>query len=119
MNIRGLSNIFTPLISKASRREETLGADRDREGGAGNDGGQGRNRRLTEDEVQEVLKKVRELPGFKDQSLSARVEVSDGVRVIWIEDLGGKVVRRIPESQMTSLLSSSSDRPGHILNTAA
>lgn len=119
MNIRGLSNIFTPVFSKANRREETSGADRDRENGNGAEGGSQQQRKMNQDEVLELLKKVRELPGFKDQSLSVRLEDSNGVRVIWIEDPTGKVIRRIPEAQFSSLLTSMPNKPGQILNTAA
>jgi uncharacterized FlaG/YvyC family protein len=119
MNIRGITNIFTPLTSKANRREETAGADRDREGSSGGDGGNEKRPKLTDQEVQDALKKVQSLPGFKDQSLSARVEDRNGIKTIWIEDSAGKVIRRIPESQFASILVSTPNKPGHILNTAA
>lgn len=120
MNIRALTNIFTPqAAAKANRREETSGADRDREGGTGGDGGSGQGRKLTDEEIQEALKRVRDLPGFKDQSLSAKVEETNGIKVVWILDSSGKVIRRIPESQLHSLLGVTPGHPGHILNTAA
>jgi uncharacterized FlaG/YvyC family protein len=122
MNIKSLANIFTatPVIKRsevAQRMKSEASADRD--ANAQYDGGQdGEKRSLTAEELELALQHLRALSGVKDNHLQVTVREQDGLKVIFIEDPTGKVIRRIPEWDLLALLKNRSNSPGQLLNKA-
>lgn len=124
MDIKGLARNIIPLgaVKQAQEAKNTRSktdANNDREGnGQASSGEEQKRRKLTVEEVEEAVKYLRELPGVKDNALSVRAAEVDGVTVVYVEDRDGKVVRRIPESELGYLTSNRQKKSGHLLNKA-
>jgi hypothetical protein len=121
MNIKGLnSSPVLSIDSKArieSKTRAQSSADRDADGRSPQDGGE-EKRHLKQQEFDEALKALGEMPGLKSNHLSIKVEVKDDCRVILILDPDGQVVRRLSEHQLW-LATRDKDRPtGKILDKA-
>lgn len=121
MNIKSVvSNPILPVDSK-NRVEggvRTKGStDRDANGKR-EDGGEPEKRNLSEQEFEEALSILKSLPGLKTSDLSLRAEITDGVRVVYIEDADGKVVRRLTESQLWTATRDKDRQTGAIFDKA-
>ncbi len=101
--------------SKATTMENT--ADREPQGEAGEKGGRSR-RDLTPEEIDEAVLVLKALAGVVNNGLLIRVETTDGITVVYIEDASGKVVRRIPTSELSALTKDRDKKTGHLLNKA-
>lgn len=124
MDIKGLARNVIPFPSVNKKDEakakSKLDADNEKEGNgqSAGDGGQKR-RHLSPEEVTEAIQFLENLAGVKDNNLTVRREVSpEGVTIVYICDRDGKVVRRIPESELSSLNTSKDKKSGHLLNKA-
>ncbi len=71
-------------------------------------------RPLTEEEFQEAVRMIESHPGVKNNHLKVHVTLVGKRRFVVIEDLQGKVVRRIEEEDLGSILHSQEDRPGSL-----
>ena len=106
-----------------TRARVKTGDTTDREGNGQQSQGQGdgerKRRNLTPAEIDEAKKILEALPGMKDSSLSVRVmRNEEGLPSLVIVDSLGKTVRRIPESEITSITANRSQTSGHLLNKA-
>ena len=125
MDIKGIARNILPLgptkpdaVQEARTRSKTdANNDREGDGQATSDEDQ-RRRNLSPEEIQEAVKYLEGLPGVKENGLTLRLETKDGVSVVYIEDRAGKVVRRIPESELSLLTSNRQKKSGHLLNKA-
>lgn len=124
MDIKGLARNVIPFPS-VNKKEEAkakskLDADNEKEGNGQSSGDGGQKRRnLTPEEVTEAIQFLENLAGVKDNNLTIRRDVSpEGVTVVYICDRDGKVVRRIPESELSTLNTSKDKKNGHLLNKA-
>jgi uncharacterized FlaG/YvyC family protein len=118
MNIRGLTGIFSPLVYKA--REKIAGnasADRDAHGEQGQQNSE-RRRNLSQEELEKAVAFLVENPGVKSNNLNVRLDQTGVAPVILILDASGKVIRRIPEADISLMDSSKAERKGAILNRA-
>ena len=106
-----IRNILPPVLGKVSEtklREATTSethttSDRDANGQQQREE-QAPRRNLTEEELQAAVKTLEALPGVKDNGLKFRLSRSeDGVPVVYVEDRDGKIVRRIPETELSQL----------------
>lgn len=107
MNIKGLGiqNIFTAeQVSRTENREKLRYADTtDRDAnGRREQGGQDEGP-PTEEHVQKAIEYLKNHPGVKDNNLVVKRLQVDSKVVLVIEDLQGKVVRRIPDNQIRAL----------------
>lgn len=75
-------------------------------------------RHLTDQEFDEAIKALEEMPGLKSNNLTIKVERSADVRVILIMDGSGKVVRRLSESQLWLATRDRDKQTGRILDKA-
>lgn len=112
-------------ISESKRRELVQGeaktsADRDPGTPSDQPHGDSPKRNLSDEEIQEAIKHLEALPGVKDNELRIRLERVDGIPVVYVEDRQGKVVRRIPESElsMVKARTQESKTTGNLLNRA-
>ena len=70
------------------------------------------------EELIEAIQYLNNLQGIKDNNLQVRMSEADGIHVIYIEDLKGKVIRRIPELEIPALLADQSRTKGQLLDRA-
>ncbi len=75
-------------------------------------------RNLSPEELKEAIVYLEGLEGVKMNNLKVRLAVADGVSVVYIEDQLGKVVRRIPEAELSVLTQNRQKKSGHLLNKA-
>jgi hypothetical protein len=76
-------------------------------------------KKLNDSEFEEAFKVLKGMPGLKSNDLSLRVEVgADGMRIVYIEDLNGKVIRRLTESQLWLATRDKDRQTGAILDKA-
>jgi uncharacterized FlaG/YvyC family protein len=122
---RGIFSAISSPISESKRREFVQGETKtssDRDPGTGQDQHQqdAPHKSLSEEEMKQVLKHLEELPGVKDNSLRIRFERKDGIAVVYVEDRDGKVVRRIPEAELSLIKSRSQENKatGNLINRA-
>jgi uncharacterized FlaG/YvyC family protein len=122
MDIKGIARNLGPLApvktpETVSTRTKT-DANNDREGNGQAAGEEQKRRRLTSEEINEAVKYLEGLAGIKDNNLRVRLESKDDAIVVYVEDNDGKVVRRIPESELVSLTANRDRKSGHLLNRA-
>jgi len=123
--IRNILPFSLNSISESKRRELVQGeaktaADRDPGSAQDQQHGETPRRNLSDDEIQEAIKHLEALPGVKDNGLRVRLERTDGIPVVYVEDRNGKVVRRIPETELSMIKSRSQENKttGNLLNRA-
>lgn len=75
-------------------------------------------RHLNDQEFDEALKILKEHPGLKASSLTIKVEKEGDARVVLICEPGGKVVRRLSESQLWLATRDRDKQTGRILDKA-
>ena len=115
----------TAQAAAAKRRSQTENAaDRDADGRQQQgEGDEKPPAHLSDSEIAEIIAYLEGLPGVKDNNLVARLRDQDGIKVIFVEDSLGKVVRRIPEAEFHVLLKSKrAAQPkssGNLLNKTA
>lgn len=123
MDVKGLVRNIIPLAPQAAKEARKSvktdnATDRDPNGQSSQGGDQGPRRQFTQEELEEAVKRIEALPGFKDNGLRARLAQAEGVSVVYIEDAFGKVVRRIPEAELGALTAAQDKKSGHLLNKA-
>jgi uncharacterized FlaG/YvyC family protein len=122
MNIKSTIRAILPSTVQATRdlvRARTgESADRDPNGQQPGQE-QEKKRELTPEQIKEAIQYLENLPGVKDNHLTVRLDMSDGTAVVFIEDPTGKVVRRIPQSELGSLTADREKKSGHLLSKSA
>lgn len=98
-------------------RSESSAKDRDGDGRRSRDE-QPRKLKLTDEEIEKALQALKNLEGVQANDLIVEIEVQGEIRVAMIKDINGNVVRRIPESELWSLVTRSETEPekGSLLN---
>lgn len=122
MNIKGLVNNVLPFAVKKKEEPKTqsaFDADNDKEGN-GQSAGEGdqRRRNLSPEEIADAIKFLQNMNGVKENGLTVRAETNDGITIVFIEDRDGKIVRRIPESDLSMLTGNKDRKTGTLLNKA-
>ena len=129
MDVKQAARSILPLslgkVSEAKLRDATTSeakttSDRDANGQQPQ-GDAPPKRNLTDEELQEAMKILESLPGVKDNGLTFRLmRGENGVPVVHVEDRLGKIVRRIPESELSQLKARNVDpkSTGNLLNKA-
>ena len=121
MNIKGVNlNPILPIDQKARVEGKTRAqssTDRDANGQR-QQAEQEQKRHLNQQEFDDALKALGELPGLKANSLSIKVEVQADCRIILILDPQGQVVRRLSEQQLWTATRDKDRQTGKILDKA-
>lgn len=117
MNIKSVANNFlAPEIKKLKRERKTESStDRDPTQDQSGKNDQTPKRNLTEEELNSAISFLKELKGVKDNNLSVRLAKENDVPVVFIEDALGKIIRRIPETEL-SLLTQKEKSKGNLLD---
>ena len=117
MNIKSIANNLIPFEAKRVVRDTKTeaSADRDANGKREDDRKKAPRRNLSEEELAAAIKFLKEVKGIKDHNLNVRLVRMDGIPVALIEDQKGKVVRRIPETEL-SMLETNEKNTGNLLD---
>lgn len=121
MNIRSLSHIITPISSSAIKEaQQSLRshdtAERDADGREHQSSAQ---RPVSEEELEKILKSLRENAGIIANNLSVELEVQNEVRVLLIKSPDGHIVRRVSEKDFYQLLETMGQSNGLLISKAA
>lgn len=125
MNIKSLAYKITPIerdsqvsaINK-SVKSESSSADRDPNGQRQRDKDKNAKDFLNDEEMQNVLEKLKNFPGVRDNNLTVKLVVNEIARYVVITDALGKTVRRIPESELWPLIQEKENDKGHLIDKA-
>ncbi len=117
MNIKSIANNLLPFdIKKVGRDPKTqASADRDGNGKREDTPKKTPRRNLSKEELENAIKYLKELKGIKDNNLNVRLVLQNGIPVVLVEDHLGKVVRRIPETEL-SMLDTTEKSKGNLLD---
>ncbi len=121
MDIKGIVRNILPIGITKNTEPKTLSASdttNEREGNGQSAGEERKRRHLTAEELQEAVKHLESLPGVKENNLTIRLEQKDDITVVYVEDGDGKVVRRIPETELLAIMTNREKKSGHLLNKA-
>lgn len=122
MDIKGVFRNVIPFVGRTdeakARQKTDANNDREGNGQAATGGEDQRRRQLTDEEIANAIKYLEGLAGVKDNNLTVRAETKDGITVVYVQDRDGKVVRRIPESELSLLAGAPQKKTGHLLNKA-
>jgi uncharacterized FlaG/YvyC family protein len=120
MNIKGIKSAITYDLQKIKEQSKrsTETTDRDANGQMPF-GSEQQKKKFTEEDIKAAVEKMKKFEGIKSNNLNVRFEQVENIYVVYVEDMTGKVVRRIPESDLVSFLNQDDAKPsGHILNRA-
>jgi uncharacterized FlaG/YvyC family protein len=118
MNIKALTQQIAPLEVAKTRKDarSEKASDREPDGSANSGGDREQKRHLSPEELEKAIAHLKELKGVKDNNLSIRLFQKNGVTIVFVEDHLGKVIRRIPESELHQLTSKQDKEKGHLLD---
>jgi hypothetical protein len=125
MNIKSVTSQILPNDQKVRtesvkdvRRQTQSSADRDANGKR-EQNSETPKRHLSQEEFEEVLQKIKALPGIKESSLVIKIVEMQDHRVIQIEDSQGQTVRRLSEADLWSMFFSNGRTTGQLFDKAA
>jgi len=121
MNIKGLNPSPIAQIDPKKRVDGNTRTQNtsDRDANGQRQHGEGEQKRhLNQQEFDDALKTLEDLPGLKSNHLTIKVETKDDCRVVLIMDPAGKVVRRLSEQQLWAATRDKDRQTGKILDKA-
>lgn len=123
MNIKSIGPQIIVPVEQKNRAETTDGVkfqestERDANGRR-QESEEEAKRNLSDEELQEALKKLKELPGVKTHNLQVRLAEEEGVKVVFLEDPQGKIIRRLSEAQLWAAVQHMDKATGQIFDKA-
>jgi uncharacterized FlaG/YvyC family protein len=125
MDIKGVLKAILPIdvrakenVQKAIKSESTT--DRDANGQtASGDQGQEQHGPMSEEQLKKALEHLKGLAVVKDNNLTVQLTEAEGKKFVLIKEPNGKVVRRIPESELWSLQIVKDTEKGQLLRKTA
>ena len=121
MNIRSLSHIITPTsgsaikeASKTLRSHDTTERDAD-----GREHQASQQRPVTEEELEKILKNLKENPGVIANNLSVEMIIENDIRLILITSSEGQIIRRVVEKDFYQLLETIGQNNGLLISKSA
>lgn len=122
MNIKGLVNSVVPVSVRRTENAKAIksesATDRDANGRR-EEGGQEQKRPMTDEEIMKALEHIKNLAIVKEHNLIVELKVVDSRRFVILKELGGKVVRRIPEAELWSLQVVADGEKGQLISKSA
>ena len=121
MTIKGVLNNLIPVdFVKTDLRKTRESHDREPQQGQGEEGRAPERHDFTEEELKQVIQQLKEIPGVKANNLQFRVvRADDGRPTVFVEDPMGKVIRRIPDTELWAILKNGQKSGrGQLLNKA-
>lgn len=124
MDLKGIGKpIGPPPVQHRERVERSISSEKtlDREGNgqaAYGDGGQ-QHPPMSDEQFKKALEHLRSLQVVKDNQLEAVEVTAKGKRFIVLREPSGKVIRRIPESELWTLQTVKENEKGQLLSKSA
>lgn len=123
MNIKSVASPIIQNDPVAKKQEtKTFDANKDRDPQQGNAGGNEQHESFTEEDVQKAWEYLKNHPGVKKNNLTVTLETKNEVRIFFVKDYSGKVVRRLDlyDAIQSSRASTTDtkDQRGGLLNKA-
>lgn len=115
-----LGKVSETKLRESIKGDATTSADRDPNGQQQQPEPE-KHRNLTDEEIHEAIKVLEALPGVKDNGLQFKLSRGeDGIPVVHVLDRTGKIVRRIPESELGQVKARQGEKKptGNLLNRA-
>ncbi len=122
MNIRSVSNPATVLGKEKVEAAKTIKSDQtdDREANGEQLFSEGEaHRALSEEELEQVLEKIRAHDGIQKNGLLVKLYEENGQRVVKVEDPEGKVVKRFVERDLFFFLKNAQGDTIHLVDKSA
>ena len=120
MNIRGLGKPVEPVIQL--KRDAVAKSDSATDRDANGQGAQGEEQQhppMSDEQLAKALEHLKALAVFKEQNLDLEVTVVNDKKFVLIKERSGKVVRRIPEHELWSLMKTKEKQKGQLLSKSA
>lgn len=107
-------------IEKVDRSIQTDSShDRDPNGQPGYDQNQKNNEPLTEEEIQNAMEHLKDLPFVKEHGWQIEMAMEGLTRFVLVKDDRGQLIRRFPESDLRTLPLDLDDKKGQLLKKTA
>lgn len=125
MDLKGIGKPVNLLpVKNREKVERSISSEKttDREGNgqaAYGDGGQQQHQPMSDEQFQAVLEHLRGLQVVKENGLEVVEYASEGKRMVLLREPSGKVLRRIPESELWSLQTVKDKEKGQLLSKSA
>ncbi|MCC6137484.1 MAG: hypothetical protein IT287_02550 [Bdellovibrionaceae bacterium] len=121
MNVRSLSNAIVPISSSSIKEASSTikshdATERDADG---RESQQSPQRDCTDEEIEKILKNLKEHPGILANNLSVELTTQNEMRVILIKDVEGQIIRRVVEKEFYQLLETIGQNNGRIISKTA
>lgn len=124
MDIRNAIGSILPLnlnrkdpVDRAIRSESTT--DRDANGQQSQQGAEDQKPPMSEEQLTKAIEHLRSLPVVKDHNLSLELVTIETKRFVLLKEPSGKLLRRIPESELWSLQVVKENEKGQLLRKTA
>lgn len=124
MDIKNVLNAVIPLSLRAKdKAEKAIKSDSttDRDGNGQMPFGQGEQQRepMTDDQLKKAIEHIQSLAVVKDHGLLVELVLQEDKKFVILKEPSGKVVRRIREAELWSLLEVKDGQKGSVLNKSA
>lgn len=124
MDLKGIGKPIDPLpVINRERVERSISSEKasDREGNgqASYDGNEKQHPPMTEEQFQQAIEHLRNLPAVKDNHLEVIAEVREDKRIVILREPNGKVIRRIRENELWTLQAVKDSDKGQLLSRSA
>jgi hypothetical protein len=124
MDLKGIGKpIGPPPVQNRERVERSISSEKalDREGNGQASYGEGGQQHppMSDEQFEHALEHLRNLQVVKDNHLEVVVQISEGKRFVILREPNGKVIRRIPESELWTLQAVKDKEKGQLLSKSA
>ena len=124
MNIKSVLNPSTiSNVKTIEKMDRTIQSDSAHDREPGNQGGFQQNQKkdqpLSEDEVQQALTHLKDLPFVKEHGWEIEMLTEGLVRFVLVKDSNGQLIRRFPELDLRTLPIDLEDKKGQLLKKTA
>jgi uncharacterized FlaG/YvyC family protein len=124
MDVKGIAKIINPItIHGKDRVDKSIRSDntQEREGNGQMPTGEDSEQKgsMNEEQFQQALDHLKKHQIFKDHQLEIQIQFISEKRFVIIKESNGKILRRIPESELWSLIHSKDSDKGQLLSKTA
>ena len=126
MDIKGALNQVIPLqlrakdnVQKAIKSDSATDRDANGQQAFGDPKGDQHHGPMSDEQLQKAIEHLKSLSVVKDNALVVELIQVQEKKFVVLKEPNGKVIRRIPESELWSLKAMEEDKRGQILNKSA
>lgn len=124
MDLKGIGKpVNLPPVQGREKVERSISSEKttDREGNGQAAYGEGGEQHppMNDEQFKKALEHLRNLQAIKDNHLEVIEYVTEGKRFVLLKEPSGKVIRRIPEKELWSLITVKNKEKGQLLSKSA